>query len=83
MIEGILWMLTYYSREGFDVNENIKSYIESKKFNVKHTVRDTNIAHSPRGLPAPPNPPLSSTWFKYGTLYYSSSTTCAAIPDTW
>ena len=36
-------MLTYHSREGFDVKEDIKSYIESKKFNVKNTVRDTNI----------------------------------------
>ena len=36
-------MLTYYSREGFDVQEDIKTYIESKKFNVKNTVRDTNI----------------------------------------
>ena len=43
MIEGILWMLTYYSREGFDVKEDIKTYIESKKFNVKNTVRDINI----------------------------------------
>ena len=43
MIEGILWMLTYYSREAFDVKEDIKTYIESKKFNVKNTVRDINI----------------------------------------
>ena len=35
--------LTYYSREGFDVKEDIKTYIESKKFNVKNTVRDINI----------------------------------------
>ena len=43
MIEGILWMLTYHSRDGFDVKEDIKSYIESNKFNVKNTVRDINI----------------------------------------
>ena len=44
---------------------------------------NTKFTHSPRGLPAPPNPPLSSTWLKYGTLYYSSSKIRAAIPDTW
>ena len=43
MIEGILWMLTYHSREGFDVKEGIKIYIESKQFNVKNAVRDINI----------------------------------------
>ena len=43
MIEGILWMLTNHSREGFDVKEDIKTYIERKKFNVKNTVRDINI----------------------------------------
>ena len=30
-------------REGFDVKKNIKSYIESERFNVKNTVRDINI----------------------------------------
>ena len=43
MIAGILWMLTYHKREGFDVKEDIKTYIERKKFNVKNTVRDINI----------------------------------------
>ena len=43
MIEGILWMLTNHSREGFDVKEDIKTYIERKQFNVKNTVRDINI----------------------------------------
>ena len=42
IIESILWMLTYHSREGFDVQEDIKTYIESKKFNIKNTVRDIN-----------------------------------------
>ena len=27
-------------REGFDVKDDIKSYIESKKFNVKNTIKD-------------------------------------------
>ena len=35
-------MLTYHKREGFDVKEDIKTYIERKKFNVKNTVRDIN-----------------------------------------
>ena len=43
MIAGILWMLTYHKREGLDVKEDIKTYIENKKFNVKNTVRDINI----------------------------------------
>ena len=43
MIKGILWMLTCHFREGFDVKEDIKTYIEGKKFNVKNTVRDINI----------------------------------------
>ena len=43
MIKGILWMLTYHKREGFDVKEDIKTYIERTKFNVKHTVRYINI----------------------------------------
>ena len=36
-------MLTCHFREGFDVKEDIKTYIERKKFNVKNTVRDINI----------------------------------------
>ena len=43
MIDRMLKMLTYYRREGFDEKEDIKSYIESEKFNVKNTVRDINI----------------------------------------
>ena len=31
MIKGILWMLTCHFREGFDVKEDIKTYIEGKK----------------------------------------------------
>ena len=42
MIDCILWMLEYQRKEGFDVKKNIKSYIESEKFNVKNTVRDIN-----------------------------------------
>ena len=36
-------MLTYHSREGFDVKEDIKTYIESQKFNVNNTMKDINI----------------------------------------
>ena len=43
LINHILWILLYRRREGCDVKEDIKSYIESKKFNVKNTVRDVNI----------------------------------------
>ena len=43
MIKGILWMLTCHSREGFDVKEDIKTYIDRKKINVKNTVREINI----------------------------------------
>ena len=35
MIEGILWMLTYHSREGFDVKEDIKKYIDRKSLMSK------------------------------------------------
>ena len=42
MINHVLWMLSYHRREGFDVKEDVKSYIESKKFNVNNTVRDIN-----------------------------------------
>ena len=41
-IYDILWMLGY-SQETGDVKENIKLFIESKKFNVQNTVRDVNI----------------------------------------
>ena len=43
MIDSVLWMLSHRRREGRDVQEDIKSYIESKKFNVKNTVRAINI----------------------------------------
>ena len=43
MIDDILWMLGYSQKKGDDVKENIKILIESKKFNVQNTVRDTNI----------------------------------------
>ena len=36
-------MLTYHKREGFDVKEDIKTYIERKQFDVKNTGRDTKI----------------------------------------
>ena len=39
----ILWMLGYSQEKGEDVKENIKLFIESKKFNVQNTVRDVNI----------------------------------------
>ena len=42
MIKHILWMLLHRRREGCDLKD-IKSYIESNKFNVKNTVRDINI----------------------------------------
>ena len=44
LIDHILWILLYRRREGCDVKEDIKSYIESKKFNVKNTVRAVNIS---------------------------------------
>ena len=43
MIYDILWMLCYSQKKGADVKEDIKFYIESKKFNVQNTVRDMNI----------------------------------------
>ena len=43
MIDYILWMLVNYRREGEDVKDAIKLFIESKKLNVKNTVRDINI----------------------------------------
>ena len=36
-------MLGYSQEKGEDVKENIKLFIESKKFNVQNTVRDVNI----------------------------------------
>ena len=41
VLENILWTLAYEKVE--DVKENIKLYIESKKLNVKNTIRDLNI----------------------------------------
>ena len=43
MIYDILWMLGYSQEKGEDVKENIKLFIERKKFNVQNTVRDINI----------------------------------------
>ena len=41
VLEGILWMLAHKDVE--DVKEHIKLFIESKKLNVKNTIRDLNI----------------------------------------
>ena len=41
ILKHILWMLAYEDIE--DVKENIKLYTESKKLNVKNTIRDLNI----------------------------------------
>ena len=41
VLEKILWKLAHEDVE--DVKENIKLYIESKKLNVKNTIRDLNI----------------------------------------
>ena len=43
MIDDILLMLGYSQKKGEDVKENIKLFIESKKFNVQNTVRGINI----------------------------------------
>ena len=43
MIYDILWMLGYSQEKGEDVKENIKLFIESKKFNIQNTLRDINI----------------------------------------
>ena len=43
MITHILWMLIYHRKTGVDLKEDIKSYIESEKFNVRNTVRDSSI----------------------------------------
>ena len=40
-LKEILWKLAHKDVE--DVKENIKLYIESKKLNVKNTIRDLNI----------------------------------------
>ena len=42
LIDHILWMLLHRRREGSDLKEDIKSYIESNKFNVKNTVKTIN-----------------------------------------
>ena len=41
VLKHILWLLAYEKVE--DVKENIKLYIESKKLNVKNTIRDLNV----------------------------------------
>ena len=41
VLEKILWKLAHEDVE--DVKENIKLYIESKKLNVKNTIRDLNM----------------------------------------
>ena len=43
MIDDILRMLCYSQEKGEDVKENIKLFIESKKFNIQNTLRDINI----------------------------------------
>ena len=43
MIDCIFKMLVYRQKEGEDVKEHIKLFIESEKFNVKNSVRDINI----------------------------------------
>ena len=43
LIDHILWMLLHRRREGSDLKGDIKSYIESNKFNVKNTVKTINI----------------------------------------
>ena len=43
MIYDILWMLGYSQEKGEDVKENIKLFIESKRFNIQNTLRDINI----------------------------------------
>ena len=44
MIYDILRMLCHSQKQGDDIKEYIKYYIEIyKKFNVKNTVRDINI----------------------------------------
>ena len=43
MMDDILWLLCYSQEKGEDVKDNIKLFIESKKYNVQNTVRDVNI----------------------------------------
>ena len=43
MMDDILWLLCYSQDKGEDVKENIKLFIESKKFNIQNTLRDINI----------------------------------------
>ena len=43
MMDDILWLLCYSQDKEEDVKENVKLFIESKKFNVQNTVRDVNI----------------------------------------
>ena len=43
MIDDILRMLCSSQEKGEDVKENIKLFIESKKFNIQNTLRDINI----------------------------------------
>ena len=44
MVDRILWMLVYRQKEGEDAKDNIKLFIDSKKFKVQNMVRDINIA---------------------------------------
>ena len=41
--QAVMSLISHRQKEGEDVKEHIKLFIESKKFNVKNTVRDTNI----------------------------------------
>ena len=43
MMDDLSWLLCYSQEKGDVVKENIKLFIESKKFNVQKTVRDINI----------------------------------------
>ena len=43
MIYDILCMLGYSQEKGEDVKENIKLFIESKKFNIQNTLKEINI----------------------------------------
>ena len=46
-IDHMLWMLVYHQNEGEDVKENIKLFIEGKKFHIKtrpRLARKQNIA---------------------------------------
>ena len=39
----IYYVLGYSQEKGEDVKENIKLFIESKKFNIQNTLRDISI----------------------------------------